>query len=206
MVTELAQERVAIAYINALLQRGKENRIFENMDESMREIRAKLSKLAKKVARESEQLQGFFRSVAGEKADFDSPFNALGSLTEVLGQSEVGMLILDVESLVRKYPDISKDQLTCLLNLRGDLDTKKVKQIVEDSIPKEPKLTLQAKSIFSKFKVEVSTSKNPFGENTLYSKGTDGFNRGLKKIFSKRKIRYFRRRLKSLHYKTLHLE
>ena len=164
--TALAQERVAIAYMNALLQRGKENTIYENMDESMREIRAKLSKLAKKVARESEQLQGFFRSVAGEKADFDSPFNALGSLTEVLGQSEVGMLILDVESLVEKYPDLSKDQLTCLLNLRGDLDTKKVKQIVEDSIPKEPKSTLQAKSIFSKFKVEVSSSKIPFTENT----------------------------------------
>ena len=188
MVTELAQERVAIAYMNALLQRGKENTIYENMDESMREIRAKLSKLAKKVARESEQLQGFFRSVAGEKADFDSPFNALGSLAEVLGQSEVGMLILDVESLVKKYPDLSKDQLTCLLNLRGDLDTKKVKQIVEDSIPKEPKSTLQAKSIFSKFKVEVSSSKNPFGENTLYLRGTDGFNRGLKKIFSRRQV------------------
>jgi exocyst complex component 3 len=152
MVTELAQERVAIAYMNALLQRGKENTIFESMDESMREIRAKLSKIAKKIARESEQLQGFFRSVAGDKAYFDSPpFSALGSLAEVLGQSEVGMLILDVESLVRKYPDLSKDQLICLLNLRGDLETKKVKEIVEDYIPKEPKSTLQAKSILSKF-------------------------------------------------------
>ena len=180
MVTELAQERVAIAYMNALLQPGKEIPV-ENMDKSMREIRAKL-------ARESGQIQDFFQSIAGDKADFDSPFNALGSLAEVLGQSEVGMLILDVESLVRKYPDLSKDQLTCLLNLRGDLETNKVKQIVEDSIPKQPKSTLQAKSIFSKFKVENSTPKNPFGENTLYLKGTDGFNRGLKKIFSRRQI------------------
>ena len=185
MVIVLAQERVAIAYMNALLQPGKEIP-FENMDESMREIRAKLSKLATQIARESEQLQCFFRSVAGDKADFDSPFNALGSLAEVLGQSEVGMLILDVESLVRKYPDLSRDQLTCLLNLRGDLQTNTVRKIVEDSFPKEPKSTLQAKSIFSKFKVEVSTSKNPFRENTLYLKGTDGFNRGLKKIFSRR--------------------
>ena len=180
MVTELAQERVAIAYMNALLQPGKEIPV-ENMDKSMCEIRTKL-------ARESGQIQDFFQSIAGDKADFDSPFNALGSLAEVLGQSEVGMLILDVESLVRKYPDLSKDQLTCLLNLRGDLETNKVKQIVEDSIPKQPKSTLQAKSIFSKFKVENSTPKNPFGENTLYLKGTDGFNRGLKKIFSRRQI------------------
>ena len=188
MVTELAQERVAIAYMNALLQPGKDMP-FENMDESMREIRAKLSKLAKKVARESEQLKGFFRSIAGDKADFESTFNAIGgsmgSLAGVLGQSEVGMLILDLESLVRKYPDLSKDQLTCLLNLRGDLETNKVKQIVEDSILKEPNSTLQAKSIFSKFKVEVSDSKNPFCENKLYLKGTDGFYRGLKKIFSR---------------------
>merc|ERR1712008_154270 len=106
------------------------------------------------MGRESEQLQCFFRSVAGDKADFDSPFNALGSLAEVLGQSEVGMLILDVESLVKKYPDLSRDQLTCLLNLRGDLQTNTVRKIVEDSFPKEPKSTLQAKSIFSKFKVE----------------------------------------------------
>ena len=90
----------------------------------------------------------------------------MGCLAEVIGQSEVDMLILDVGSLVKKYPDISKDQLTSLLKLRGDLKLNEIQEMVEDSIPKEPKSTLQAKSIFSKFKVEVSTSKITFPENT----------------------------------------
>ena len=30
-------------------------------------------------------------------------------------------LALDVGSLVKKYPDLSQDQLLCLLNMRGDL-------------------------------------------------------------------------------------
>jgi len=160
-ITALAQERVAIAYMNALLQPSKKI-TFENGEER--------SKMGKKIARESEQLQDFFRSVAGDTADFDSPFKAIGGpmgcLAEVIGQSEVDMLILDVGSLVKKYPDISKDQLTSLLKLRGDLKLNEIQEMVEDSIPKEPKSTLQAKSIFSKFKVEVSTTKNPFAENT----------------------------------------
>ena len=159
--TALAQERVAIAYMNALLQPGKKI-TFENGDER--------AKMGKRIARESEQLQDFFRSVAGDTADFDSPFKAIGGpmgcLAEVIGQSEVDMLILDVGSLVKKYPDISKNQLTSLLKLRGDLKLNEIQEMVDDSIPKEPKSTLQAKSIFSKFKVEVSSSKIPFTENT----------------------------------------
>ena len=159
-VTVLAQERVAIAYMNSLLQPGKKI-MFENSEQR--------AKFGKKIARESEQLQDFFRRVAGDTADFDSPFKAIGGpmgcLAEVISQSEVDMLILDVGSLVKKYPDISKDQLTSLLNRRGDLKPDEVQEMIEDSIPKEPKSALQAKSIFSKFKVEVSTSKNPFSEN-----------------------------------------
>ena len=68
------------------------------------------------------------------------------------------MLILDVGSLVKKYPDISQDHLSCLLNLRGDLKANEIKEMVDDSISKEPISDLKARSIFSK--VKLSTSKN----------------------------------------------
>ena len=81
--------------------------------------------VAKKISREAEQLLVFFRKVGGDAADFDSPFKAIGaptgSLAEVLGQTDVDMLALDIGSLVKKYPDLSQDQLLCLLNMRGDL-------------------------------------------------------------------------------------
>ena len=76
--------------------------------------------VAKKVSSEAKQLQRFFHKVAGDLADFDSPFKAIEALAEVLG-CDKEMLALDIGTLVKKYPDVSHDQLLCLLYMRNDL-------------------------------------------------------------------------------------
>jgi hypothetical protein len=43
-------------------------------------------------------------------ADFDSPFDALALLAEVLGSDEE-MLFLDIGTLVKRYPDVTFDQV-----------------------------------------------------------------------------------------------
>jgi hypothetical protein len=52
----------------------------------------------------------FLIKVAGEMADFDSPFDALALLAEVLGSDEE-MLFLDIGTLVKRYPDVTFDQV-----------------------------------------------------------------------------------------------
>lgn len=116
IVTDVAQERVAKRYIFSLLQPSANvlrKRVTFERDEQ-RVI------VAKKVASEAKRLQAFFRKVAGDVADFDSPFTAIEALAEVLKCDEE-MLALDIGTLVKKYPDFNHEHLLCLLNMRGDL-------------------------------------------------------------------------------------
>jgi len=47
-------------------------------------------------------------------ADFDSPFDALALIAEVLGSDEE-MLFLDIGTLVKRYPDVTSEQVCSLL-------------------------------------------------------------------------------------------
>lgn len=116
MITTMAQERVARRYIYSLLQPSA-NVLRKRVSFETSEQRVDV---AKKVSNEAKQLQRFFHKVGGDMADFDSPFKAIEALAEVIGCDDE-MLALDIGTLVKKYPDVSHDQLLCLLNMRGDL-------------------------------------------------------------------------------------
>lgn len=65
---------------------------------------------AEKVKSEAAQLKRFFHKRSEDMADFDSPFDALALLAEVLGSDEE-MLFLDIGTLVKRYPDVTYDQV-----------------------------------------------------------------------------------------------
>jgi hypothetical protein len=44
-------------------------------------------------------------------ADFDSPFDAIALLSEVLASDEE-MLFLDIGTLVKRYPDVTYEQVS----------------------------------------------------------------------------------------------
>ena len=115
-VTEVAQNRVAKKYIVSLLQPStnvlRKRVTLERSDQRVM--------VARKVSQEAKQLQRVFHKVAGDSADFDSPFKAIEALAEVLA-CDNEMLPLDIGTLVKTYPDVSHDQLLCLLFMRGDL-------------------------------------------------------------------------------------
>ena len=48
--------------------------------------------------------------MAGDVADFDSPFDAISQLSELLKQDDSDWLALDIGTLVKKYPDVSQEQ------------------------------------------------------------------------------------------------
>ncbi|TRY62619.1 hypothetical protein TCAL_00416 [Tigriopus californicus] len=148
-VITLAQDRVARRYITSMLQNNILRRkvTFETSRDRQN--------AAEKIKNEAIQLKTFFRNVAGDMADFDSPFDALSLLAEVL-KSDEELLSLDIGTLVKRYSDITHDQLLCLLLLRGDLSKTVAKEIAQESVPEGVRNrggTLHAKSILSQVQV-----------------------------------------------------
>ena len=64
------------------------------------------------------QVKRFFHRVAGDVADFDSPFDAVSQLSELLKQDDSDWLALDIGTLVKKYPDVSQEQESIMIAKR----------------------------------------------------------------------------------------
>ena len=89
-------------------------------------------------------------------ADFDSPFDTVSTLAEVLS-SDDEMLSLELGTLCKKYPDVSHEQIFCLLLLRGDLARGEAKNLTAEFVAegKTANRTLHARSILTQVCVIV---------------------------------------------------
>jgi len=159
VVITTAQERVARKYITAMLQNNLLRRKISFTSQEERRS------AGNKVKKEALQSKSFFKDVAGDMADFDSPFDTVSTLAEVLS-SDDEMLSLELGTLCKRYPDVSHDQLLCLLLLRGDIARAEAKQLAGEFVPEggTANKTLHARSILSQVVVTSSlTDKlNPF--------------------------------------------
>jgi len=159
LVISCAQDRVARKYITAMLQNNLLRRkITFNSQEERKSA-------ATKIRTEAAQCKSFFKDVAGDMADFDSPFDTVSTLAEVLS-SDDEMLSLELGTLCKRYPDVSHEQIFCLLLLRGDLARGDAKQLTSEFVVEggTANRTLHARSILSQVNVTSSlTDKlNPF--------------------------------------------
>jgi len=161
VVITTAQERVARKYITSMLQN---NLLRRKISFSVQDERRSA---ADKVKKEAAQAKSFFKDVAGEMADFDSPFDTVSTLAEVLGSDEE-MLSLELGTLCKRYPDVSHEQILCLLLLRGDLNRTDAKQLTVEFVSEGgiANSALHARSILSQVNVTASlTDKlNPFAK------------------------------------------
>uniref|UniRef100_A0A1B6F7T9 Exocyst complex component 3 n=1 Tax=Cuerna arida TaxID=1464854 RepID=A0A1B6F7T9_9HEMI len=113
-----AENLVARRYISAMLQKKV---IFKTYEER----RAAGNKILKEV----NQIKTLFCKIAPKLANrVDSPLETIKSLAEVLKSEDLEILSLDLHSLVDKYPDITEDQLSRLLSLRGDLSRSEIRE------------------------------------------------------------------------------
>ncbi|XP_053210277.1 exocyst complex component 3-like [Panonychus citri] len=78
-----------------------------------------------------------------------SPFDSLPLLAEFLRLKDLSMLFLEVSGLIKKYPDISVDHLTALLNLREDMAKTNVRKQVTDMMSELPQSGTITKTVFS---------------------------------------------------------
>lgn len=135
-----AEDIIVRRYITAMLQKKLNFKTYE-------ERRSAAVKMTTEVA----QLKSFFMRVAPlVTRDKDSPFDAVVKLSEILKSEDSEILSLDLHTLVKMYPDISEDQITRLLSLRGDLSRSEIREKVQFAIHgnKELSNTTLTKSIF----------------------------------------------------------
>lgn len=135
-----AEDIIVRRYIMAMLQKKLNFKTYEDRRSA-----------ADKMINEVDQLKLFFVRVAPlVTRDKDSPFNAVIKLSEVLKSEDSEILSLDLHTLVKMYPDITEDQMTRLLSLRGDLSRSEIREKVQYAIQgnKEILNTTLNKSIF----------------------------------------------------------
>ncbi|XP_012263532.1 exocyst complex component 3 [Athalia rosae] len=109
-VIKEAQNLIAKRYIAAMLQRKISLKTY---DECLT--------CTSKIMTEAEKIKNFFIRIAPKVGNFDSPFEVIKRLAEVLRCEDSEILSLDLHSLVEKYPDMTEDHLVRLLSLRGDI-------------------------------------------------------------------------------------
>ncbi|XP_060856168.1 exocyst complex component 3 [Metopolophium dirhodum] len=135
-----AEDIIVRRYIMAILQKKLNFKTYEERRSA-----------ADKMTNEVDQLKSFFMRVAPlVTRDKDSPFDAVVKLSEVLKSEDSEILSLDLHTLVKMYPDITEDQMTRLLSLRGDLSRSEIREKVQYAIQGNRELagTTLTKSIF----------------------------------------------------------
>lgn len=119
-----AEDIIVRRYIMAILQKKLNFKTYEERRSA-----------ADKMTNEVDQLKSFFMRVAPLVIrDKDSPFDAVVKLSEVLKSEDSEILSLDLHTLVKMYPDITEDQMTRLLGLRGDLSRSEIREKVQYAI------------------------------------------------------------------------
>lgn len=118
IITE-AQNLIAKRYISAMLSRKISLKTFNECLVCI-----------KKIIEEADELKSFFVRIAPKVGNFDSPFEIIKKLAEILKCEDSEMLSLDLHSLVEKYPDMTEDHLVRLISLRGDIPKSEAKEKV----------------------------------------------------------------------------
>ncbi|XP_035251887.1 exocyst complex component 3-like protein [Anguilla anguilla] len=122
---------VVVEYARALMQkkmvcRGAEER----------------SLLAQRMIQDTQQLRELFQGAEGEGAvDGVNPTALLPVLADFIRLKDPSMLTLEVSGLVAKYPDISEEHVSALLDVRGDVPREvraSVLHMLEQSAPPLP--------------------------------------------------------------------
>eukprot|EP00096_Caligus_rogercresseyi_P011855 TRINITY_DN480_c0_g1_i1.p1 TRINITY_DN480_c0_g1~~TRINITY_DN480_c0_g1_i1.p1 ORF type:complete len:718 (-),score=192.62 TRINITY_DN480_c0_g1_i1:66-2219(-) len=157
-VMSKAQDRFAVEYITSMFQPSLLGFLKGTFspDENFDRRGA-----ADKIIEEAKKAKDLFNKVAEDIANYDSPFDALALLAEVF-KCDAELLSLELGTFVKKYPDVTFEQLYCLLHLRGDLSKTDARLMAQEVAPgglnnKNP-TTLHARSIFSQINLNNSGS------------------------------------------------
>lgn len=135
-----AEDIIVRRYIMAILQKKLSFKTYDDRRSA-----------AHRMTIEADQFKSFFMRMAPlVTCDRDSPFDSVVKLSEVLKSEDSEILSLDLHTLVNMYPDITEDQMSRLLSLRGDLSRSEIREKVQYALQsnKDVTGTTLTKSIF----------------------------------------------------------
>ena len=110
-IIQRAEVRIARKYITSIFQKTLSLKDKERRD------------VAEKIIKEARQIETVLSSVSLNSTlpsgGNDSPLKAILALAEVVKCDSV-LVTLELIKFIKKYPDVTRDQVTCLLRFRGD--------------------------------------------------------------------------------------
>ncbi|CAF2861510.1 unnamed protein product [Rotaria sp. Silwood2] len=97
---------------------------------------------ADQLRRESSQLDKEFQSWDGTSAEnaTEYHFNILSNIADVLEQTDLDSIVLEIATLAKKYPSLNMDQVTQVLLLRGDLTKQEAKDKADAALANMPRV------------------------------------------------------------------
>ncbi len=116
--------------------------------------------VAEKIIREAGQIEALLAPVSlgrthpSDVAE-DAPQKAISALAEVV-KCDSEIITLELINFLKKYPDVTQDQLTCLLSLRGDFGRLEARQRVVELLSSSSKEESTRTTIFSQIPVPSS--------------------------------------------------
>nr|CAG4639889.1 EOG090X03GO [Daphnia pulex]SVE84774.1 EOG090X03GO [Daphnia pulex] len=118
--------------------------------------------VAEKIIQEAGQIEALLAPASLSRAfSSDAPkvtedaAKAISALAEVI-KCDSEIITLELINFIKKYPDVSQDQLTCLLSLRGDFGRIEARQRVADLLSSGSKDESARSTIFSLITVPSS--------------------------------------------------
>nr|XP_046251350.1 exocyst complex component 3-like protein [Scatophagus argus] len=144
---EEAQWLMVVEYVRALMQK----RLVCRSAEERRQ-------LAQQIVQDDQQFREIFHGLEGEGSVPEvNPLALLPVLADFVRLKDPGMLILEVSGLAAKYPDISEEHVSVLLDIRGDV-SRDIRGAVLDLLEQcAPPLPAGYRPIFTDILVPPST-------------------------------------------------
>lgn len=144
---EEAQWLTVVEYVRALVQKRL---VCRSLDERQQ--------LSQRMALDDQQFRELFHGLEGEGSVPEvNPLALLPILADFIRLKDPGMLSLEVSGLVARYPDISEEHVSVLLDIRGDVSRDVRGAVLEVLEQSAPPLPAGYRPIFTDILVPAST-------------------------------------------------
>ncbi|XP_022694976.1 exocyst complex component 3-like isoform X2 [Varroa jacobsoni] len=123
------EKEVAASYVKAICEKRMSFRNYEERRAAAELILSDTEKLKKQFA------DLYKKKPLGEEKEEESKLDVLKLMAEVLKMKDSSLLSLEMNGLVKKFPEVSADELLSLLDLRGDISRVDARQLIIDLKP-----------------------------------------------------------------------
>lgn len=147
---EECQWLTVVEYVRAVMQKRL---VCRSSDEQ--------KQLAQRMTQDAQQLRDHLQSMEIDGTIGEvNPTALIAALADIINLKDPGMLLLEISGLLSKYPDISEEHVSVLLDIRGDVPKEVRKSVLDFLDQSAPPLPPGYRPIFTE--ILVPSSSIPF--------------------------------------------